>query len=653
MSLRELLLTNKIPDPFSRAFSWEKWGVHLNAKSLTSEDTQLLESAKVIRSTIERLLEKLHETAYASENPWTLMELLVLYTNSQAFHLSRDGTNKLKQTKYYIGSTPRLDTNNGNQYTVDDLHTFITDALRLPLEDMKPKLSEESQPLGIRPAQSTIDDIPIINSIAIAWNAIKTTWQRCLYNGYTASETEDAFIFEGKDDHAYFILARHREYMETLSEYASYGRTALAKAGQKTWKDRKFATSGLDISLIGGGTSTKEIEARVVGPFFRENVLPTVLHAGTGLTVSELLSAWELLAEISDYQTEELEKLSENADDFNILAEARFSEKSLRTVLINSLAINDKKAGAILNILSSAEGKADPWAKPLIKLFDGTYMMLMGVLRWANRSFALERILRSQKYDMEERGPALEKFTRRKLLESLEYCDFRQITFVSPTSIILKSANGPKEEVDLLFCLGKDLYILECKASLFPADIEDDFFLTKKFLAADAQLNRKIAFLNSNLPNVARLHESLVHLPTTPKNVRGIIVSNFVGGSPSWTKNPIIDPESLSAYFGAGASVSKLEIHPDGSSKAAGKIVRYYNSFETFRTHFPKYLAYSPHANVFRTFLRQQDTKFSLSRYGLKDFRVLMPEVVLPDDEELLDKGIEVEYDNFRKYLWR
>jgi hypothetical protein len=594
----------------------------------------------------------LNETAYARENPWTLLELLVMFTNAQVFHLSRDGDAEINEEVSYIGSVPRFKTSGGNDYTIDDIHTFLTDALKLPLEYLMPRLDPRQRPEKFDPHPETVDDVHIINAIAISWNTVKHTWQLCLYHNYEAVESAEAYSFTGDTDQSYFVIARHRDQIETMSEYATYGREALAKAGRSSWRDRKFKRSGLDVIEVGKGTHAPDIESHAVGPFLRENVLPTILDHASQLTVHEILSAWELLAEIAEHQIEEISRARIETTEFSFQAEVRFSACSLSTVLINSLKISPDKAKTALRILSQGRGKANPWSKPLIDLSDGTYMMLAGVLRWANRDFALESILQEQNYNMEARGPALERFTRAELLRGIDACAFGNIAFVSPSSITLKDDDGQEEEIDLILCLGKDLYIVECKAALFPVEVEDDFSLKRKLIAADGQLERKVAFVKARMERIRKLHKSLGGMATTPNIVRGIIVSNFSGGTAPWAKNPIIDPSGLSHYFGAGASVSKIEIDKDGSAKPSGIIVQYYNSFSTFREHFPKYLRYSPHANVFRGFLRREATRFSLSRHGLKDFLVTMPEVVLPKTAGELDKGIEEEYGRFSRYLW-
>jgi hypothetical protein len=78
-ALSDLLLRGKIPDPFSRRFSWAKWKEYTSSDLYQSDDARLYDAAKIVRGCVDALLTQLNETFYDRENRWSLIDLLVMF----------------------------------------------------------------------------------------------------------------------------------------------------------------------------------------------------------------------------------------------------------------------------------------------------------------------------------------------------------------------------------------------------------------------------------------------------------------------------------------------------------------------------------------------------------------------------------------------
>ena len=651
-TLRDKLLTGEVPDPFAARFSWKLWDRCLSENSDVG-DARLYSAARLIRDCVERLLARLQTTVYTKLDPATEIELLVMYMNAQIAGLAKDGLELIKKKRRGLaGYVPRFKTDADNIYSSDDLHTNLVDALRHPLQFQLSRLQRGPHP-RCEVGREIHAEIHKVADLAIAWAAVKTVWQLCIYHDYTPDELENEIVFCGASDQSYFVLGRHRAQLENVSEYVRHGRMTQYDRGSRSLRAGSYARSGTDAVLVDPGTFDADLRSWVVDPFLKSEILQMNLDDSSGLLISEFLGAWETIGDIASSVLGRL-GVDGTTDPEEVVLDqqARFSKKSISTILSKVNSLSFEKCAAVISILSlAAEGRFDPWSTPLIDMGDDTVLMLLGVLCWANRSFVIESILKKCHFDLERRGPRFERFVRDCLVCSMETCRFSQIVFVSPPGIVLSNDDGTSEEIDLLFSIGRDLYLVEAKACLFPVEIEDDYFLTRKLVEANEQLSRKLTFVQRNLNKIQTLNDSLKQLPTAPATVQGIVVTNFPGGPASWSTFPIIDPTALAGYFGQGASIGVIEYGQKQAKIDRQLVCPYYWDFASFRRNFSKYLDYSPHTRTFKRFLVLQRTRFPLSEHGLRDFVVFMPEVVLPENDGEIDSAIKDEYGKLEHLL--
>jgi hypothetical protein len=651
MSLRNLLFSGSVPDPFSRRFSWQPWQTYLAGEQPSEEDRALYKSARTMRGCVDAFLANLGETAYRRENRWAVIEALIMFANARSVRLRREAKNVTNSDDMYIGFTPRFEGAAGYKYDMNDIHTFTTDGVALALGDL---LSRSGNPPATFSFTDTAAaDADKILELAVAWNSVKHTWQLCLYHAYQSEENDQEVHFQGGSDQGYFILARHRGLHENLTDYMFFRQMEMSEK-KGSYERAVFERNGFDLRLAKNRTKSIDADSLGLEPFLREYVLPSVLDAPSGVTVADVLSAWELLADAAIFLLDRAsdEEISDETVACDL--EGRVARISIVTMLMTALRATKERAETILHILMHKSGASfNPWATPIVDRGDGTVMMLLGVFCWANRSFAIESILKACRYDMDARGPALESFVKKELERALLNCEFRSIVFVSSPGLNLRAPDNNVEEIDLLLAVGRDLYIVEVKATLFPVAVEDDHFLKQKLIGAGEQLSRKIEFVQKNLAHITRMHPTLASLRPKPSNVRGVVVTNFAAGSAPWSNYPIIDVGALASYFGQGASFGRIEVESGVLKDVDPRMtVTYYNSYATFREHFPRYLEYSPHANAFAPFLERTATKFPLGKFGLKDFVVAMPDLVLPDSAAELNQRLVGELDRLRSFLW-
>lgn len=636
-SLRDKLLDGDISDPFDRSFSWEMWERHLQSFERSADDERLYAAAKYIVNAKEALFNALGNTIYFKTDKWQLIELFVAFANSIAVHVAK----ALKEDatrKPLLGRSPRITSDTGTSYTTDDMHTNLIDGLRFPLEFLlsRTSLSERSKEGA---SVATIQAIPGIVELANAWDALKNSWQRCLRYGYEAEQTgQTVRLATQRDDAAYFTVGRSRHTQRTVTEYAG-SRHIIGRDG-KPMRARMLSRKGYHVQLA--RDRPHEISVYGVDNFTRTAILHTDLILGLDVAVEQLFFAWEFLGDLAGSAIDRLANDIGTEQEKLLDQTGRFSIKSVISTMAASLEISEDEATQLFALLSyTGRGAFDPWVTPIVVLDDGTCALLLGVLCYADRSFVLESSMSAYGYDMDARGPAFEEFLYEQTVEAVEKCRFSSLVFVAGPCIILRDpVDGAAEEIDVILSLGRDLYLIEAKCTLFPVDLSDEANLIKKFEEADAQLTRKVEFVRSRIQKVRDLHSCLQGIRVAPTSVSGIIVTNFPGGQMPWSNHFATDTDSLAAYFGMGVLLLKGTHYGLGVALDERFIVRYYDSYSSFRQNFVIYLRTAPQGCPFVRFLRKSVAVFPLSRWGSYDFEVTMPEVVLPADNSEFDRAL-------------
>jgi hypothetical protein len=163
---------------------------------------------------------------------------------------------------------------------------------------------------------------------------------------------------------------------------------------------------------------------------------------------------------------------------------------------------------------------------------------------------------------------------------------------------------------------------------------QENSFAQKMKLAAD-QLRRKIHFVRKNVRHLSKLHSALTDI-AEPKNIFGVIVTNFCGGPMPGIEFPICDPAALTHYLAVGRAIVS-------AGSKAGQLVAddeltvpYYDSFATFRKNLSIYLDVCPPTSIVGSFLRVEQDILRFEPIGLPPMKRPVSEVVFPPDDEVL-----------------
>ncbi|KAF5077222.1 hypothetical protein DSECCO2_152400 [anaerobic digester metagenome] len=232
----------------------------------------------------------------------------------------------------------------------------------------------------------------------------------------------------------------------------------------------------------------------------------------------------------------------------------------------------------------------DPAAKFFIPVTGGLIPVLPTM--FPQFDFLLSNWLTRGKAKIDKKGVAFEKYIRTKLVTFEKTFD---ITICK--SAIKFAAEKTKEEIDLAFIFGNNLFICELKFFQYPADDIGFYQYKKNVLKAVSQVERKKSLVARNLSAFLSKHFT----PRTIKNIYSLIITEqFECSGDKINDTLVIDSSSLLAFFspghpeilGAGGMIPKETEH---SSSYPG----YYKNKSTAAEDFISYIANPPQISSF------------------------------------------------------
>ena len=284
--------------------------------------------------------------------------------------------------------------------------------------------------------------------------------------------------------------------------------------------------------------------------------------------------------------------ISEPADIFKF--HHAFFYISMIETLCQATNIAQEKVQLALQCFCFAFDKRED---PAIKFFFPIEGLLIPVLptMTPNFDFLLSSWLSLGKAKIDKKGAAFEKHIRDRLAGCTSE---KALNLHVYTSAINFKAGKQKEEIDLAFILGEDLYICELKFFLYPADDMSYFVYRSKIEKAVAQVERKKNFISKNL----QAFISKYFKPRAIKSIHSLVISGqFECSGEKINDTYIIDSSALLAFFATG----KEEVHgAEGISpeiiQELGITLEYYKDKSEAAEKFIPYIDDLPQLSIFR-----------------------------------------------------
>lgn len=319
------------------------------------------------------------------------------------------------------------------------------------------------------------------------------------------------------------------------------------------------------------------------------------------LTIRMIISAWDLLSSLADVCLENLPKYEEIKNSIQLQEfTPSFKESDLSILFEKYCDFSSEQAAALINILLLKNHTDEPWLKPLIKI-DGQHVgLVLAPLIVPNLIRSIEHWMEVGGIDLNRRGDAFERYMRKELRKQIKGSPLSS-TYLHPDSLHFGSE---KEEIDLVWIIGKTILIGELKCMVYPSTPLEWNHIFNTVEKGAGQAVRKADYVAKNLNNFfSEISHSPLH-KIADYNVQPLVISNIPAAAGyQYLGVPVADFYVLRNYIDG-----KLEqfVITDAEGKASpGKVIIFYNNEEEAGRNIRDYLLNPPAVEILKKALKE------------------------------------------------
>ena len=392
-----------------------------------------------------------------------------------------------------------------------------------------------------------------------------------------------------------------RNYLESICRYKRKPRHVVSitiKDGYIFPILRKgFSSSHLaiDIALQSGIILYYKFSAQIILPNVK-----TLTISDVSIMYAEIC---ELATIIENYEYKKEDKLT--IDTFYEYP-FRIRKKQLAGFLRNKTTYTDIQITAFIELMTHKQGeRTNFWSYPFIQRGDDLLLPLLP-LTSSHILYIIDEWLSAGGYSLDERGPLFEAYVKQELSDSMNAKGYTCI--IHPLSDLYigqrKSKEGrKKEQVDLIAEFAHCILVAEIKCTGYPIESREWHNAYKRVEEGAEQLNRKVAFLETNKQHFAKQVPGLLTKPIVKTVITnyplfsGIIIHSVTTCDVNYLTHYIND-----AGIDKGIVVDSRE----GRDRSRTTRVTYYHNEKEFCENLPKHLENSVFMDSMREMVKWQ-----------------------------------------------
>lgn len=477
-------------------------------------------------------------------------------------------------------------------YTPDEIVTVTVDSAVYPLDqaihdnssDALPKVSAKAQLVSLRKAFQ----------IGNAYHMFVDFWLDCLWQGSYLYKSEGRLFLAPSniDEAKNFTASKYRQetwhhanivgmlkfwtrLSDALRKQIASSRKMVVGINKRGSK-RKFVLrdDARDLSfppswfLHGAQTDINMAEL-----FFDES-LPNF----PDLTIRKLLGVWEILKSLASTLDNSVPNSKAMSLDQLLEFAPLLKKQELIDVITRGLAENEV-ANEIIRFLTyspRSQNMGGLWSRPLVEVRENTYVLVSPALLVGNVQRCIEFWLKLGGVEFEDKGAEFEHEVRSAISDALAKSRKLEDTFSATSAIFFET-----EEIDVLFRIGRKIFVGEVKSHIFPSDpIEIHNYYAKVLDDGTEQAKRKAKVCEDKIDEV----RSLTKCEDTNGSVLEVIpvvITNLAIGSGAQVNGvPIVDLRFLERFLEYGSFEFFFTVEPTGESSSATEVEAYADQSE-------------------------------------------------------------------------
>ncbi|MBO9880651.1 hypothetical protein [Xanthomonas sp. D-109] len=626
----------KISDPLKRKFSLEKWQRDFNQLNQPdSFDHEIYASGIALHKKFEAIRGALKISPAKHISATTKVRAFLAVVNRNFFvthEKTEKAIDKFKSDRegeldevYSLEemSSLKLELPGGFNWMPQEVMESLVDGIELGIK----VVLQNNPSLAGNPQCKDVDWIEANRelNLGVMYQFAKDVWNDCLWNGYKMIDRGSFKVFLPGDldaIRAYRVgLARKLSLTIGFSIMAGqFQRLALARGG-RLWVREVCAIKREGkkqyISIAKAGVEPGDFiqglaiqRALAVEPYYRD-LIEEKLESINGLTLSSLLNAWMVISSASNFLLQSAREKytrkisSDSPSDWISDYVPTLQIDAILAALESAAGINKTNGKKIVDFFTF-HGKSDQeiWAQPLVPVGPQTVAPVFAAIASPNLRRLIDIWMRQAGIDLAKRGPAFEDYIRQVVAERIRHSD--RLVAVAKSierDYTFKTISGSTEQLDLIFCIGKTLFIAEAKCILEPTTSKGVALHRKTVLGAAEQVIRKAKFIESNRAEFcADIRRFGISLSEDFKVVPLLVLSTSTHVGISALSVPVVDEHILCRYLDGEIEDIQHRVDDPASSRIL-KNIFYADSAEA-EIRAPKYFESPPQMQRFVEGLR-------------------------------------------------
>ncbi len=612
----------QVAGPRRRTFTPERWTENYSEFSSGDiEDVALYNSGLYIHSKLQAIRDATQRSSLNALSTETRVKAFLAVANHQFEALQYQLRKQLAEAsasdskEFHVRDLAKTQIRHadGNSYNVDAALGSMLDAIAIPVRFTLAK------PLQV--ANDTLKDVrwthvQAESFLAGLYDQAEHLWEDCVWNTYSISNVADQMLATPVDPHAKRGTRAAEARKFTLSiEATSYAarviqsqRTAGLEARIK--QVQAVETEGEQQRIqLGEGKLDLQNQSMLLAlrtmacPPYYDSLIeePQPLLAGSSL--SQLFDGWMVIAQaagrmwnsLSEAHQFEIEGESQAASDMNEYIPF-FVKTALVQAVHEATDMPMPKALAIVDFLTFRGKSSDElWTQPLVGIGDSIKLYpVFGAITAPDLRHVLERWMAQLKVKLEERGPAFEDYLRSALARCATTSPIlAQVARVVPKDYTFRCADTSFAQIDALFCIGSQVFVLEAKCILEPTESTSIGTHRLAIEHAVEQAQRRVNLIMSHRGEFILAMAQFGWTLPSDFNVHPLVAVSTVAcvGFPV-SGVPIVDEYVLGKYFEGGYQY--VGLNPGDLTVLESSDQRFYSSAREAEANAADYFQHPP-----------------------------------------------------------
>lgn len=410
-------------------------------------------------------------------------------------------------------------TADGQSYSIESILATAVDGITIPLRfALISQIKKEFDNLS----DVNWQDISRELNLGAMYGQAENIWEDCIWNDYILEEKPQCMVamptkLDSKRG-AHAAVARKAVLgLEAITHATMAIKELRAKGVSPRLSSVKAVLTNGSEQRIELGTNELDLHRQsmlfalqmMACPPYFESLINEPQQGLGGLSILQLFDGWIIISQAARHLWDSTEKYrsiaqNETSDGTSDMSKyiPHFTKEAILRALQEAINIPPAGAHALIDFLTfSGAGKQQLWTQPLIAIGneEKLYPIFGAVASPPNLRFVLELWMAQLGVDFGNKGEPFEKHLRQSLIKGIATSPvLSEVAKVVPTDFTFKCQDGSFGQIDALFCVGSQVFVVEAKCILEPTESTSIGTHRQTIEEASQQAKKRVLLINEH-----------------------------------------------------------------------------------------------------------------------------------------------------------